>query len=137
MDGIYRSEALRVMPPQPARYLLLSAARGVMLWLNWTVQEGHGLPWTLLDSIVALQQAVLLIGAIIGLWRRWRTTWPLVIGILAVTGIYMAVIGRLYLLVPIMPLTIVLAAMGYGRIGQWLLARWQGRAYSLARESAT
>lgn len=137
MDGIYRSEALRVITAQPARYLLLSAARGVMLWFNWTVQEGYGLPWTPLDSIVALQQAVLLIGAIIGLWRRWRTTWPLVIGILAVTSIYMAVIGRLYLLVPIMPLTIVLAAMGYGRIGPWLLARWQGRSYSMARESAT
>ena len=137
MDGIYRTEALRVIEAQPLRYLLLSAGRGVMLWFNWTVQAGYGIPWTLLDSLVALQQGVLLIAAIAGLWKRWRTTWPLVVGIVAVTAVYMAVIGRLYLLVPIMPLTIVLAAIGCGRVGHALQLQWQRRSYPMVRESAT
>ena len=137
MDGIYRTEALRIIKAQPVRYLVLSAARGVMLWFNWTVPAGYNLSWTLLDSLVAFQQGVLLIAAIVGLWRRWRTTWPLVVGTVALTIVYMAVIGRLYLLVPIMPLTIVLAAIGCGRIGQYLHARWQSRSYPMVRESAT
>lgn len=137
MDGIYRTEALRVIEAQPLRYVLLSAGRGVMLWFNWTVQAGYGIPWTLLDSIVALQQGLLLIAAIVGLWRRWRTTWPLVVGIAALTVVYMAVIGRLYLLVPIMPLTIVLAAIGCGRVGEYLQEWWQSRSYPMIRESAT
>lgn len=134
MDGIYRTEALGVIKAKPLRYLTLSAARGVMLWFNWTVPAGYGLPWTLLDSLVAFQQAVLLIAAIVGLWRRWRDLWPLAVSIAALTLVYMAVIGRLYLLFPIMPLTVVLAAIGCGRIVYSLSARWQRRSYAMVRE---
>ncbi len=134
MDGVYRTEALRVIKAKPLRYLTLSAARGVMLWFNWTIPAGYGLSWTLLDSLVAFQQAVLLIAAIVGLWRRWRCLWPLAVSIAVLTLVYMAVIGRLYLLFPIMPLTVVLAAIGCGQVVRALAARWQRRSDSMVLE---
>ncbi|MCA1666948.1 MAG: glycosyltransferase family 39 protein, partial [Thermomicrobia bacterium] len=49
MDGVYRTEALKSIKAAPLRYVILSAARGVMLWFNWTIPAGYGLSWTALD----------------------------------------------------------------------------------------
>lgn len=118
MDAVYRGAALHLIAAEPLRYAIASLARFPMLWFDWTVPQAYGNRYTGLDYLVMCQQGLLLLAAIAGTWcLRWRA-WPLVSGVVVVTLLYMAVIGRLYLLVPVMPLVIVLSTVGCAWIGQ-------------------
>lgn len=118
-DAVYRQTAVRLIEAHPLRYMLLSASRFLMLWFDWTVNAAYGgSP----GYFTVAQQGLLLLAAIIGLCAAWRRTWLLGLSIIAVTILYMAVVGRVLYLVPVMPLTIVLCAIGCQRIGQHLVA---------------
>lgn len=118
MDAVYREEALRIIEAYPARYALLSLARLPMLWFNWTVPQGYGMSYGLHGYLYACQQALLLLAALWGTKYLRRQAWPLVGTVAAVTLVNMLVIGRLYLLFPVMPLVIILAAAGCAAIGR-------------------
>ncbi len=112
MDTVYRDEALRIIETYPLRYMMLSLARLPMLWFDWTVPEAYGYPRYLSDYVLWCQQVLLLLTAVVGIGSlRWRA-WSLAISVVAVTLLYMAVIGRLYLLIPVMPLVVTLGAIG-------------------------
>jgi len=131
MDAVYRNEALRIIKVYPARYVMLSLARFPMLWFDWTVPRAYGFPYSTSDYVVWCQQALLLLTALIGSWDLGRRAWPLAMNVAVVTLLYMAVIGRLYLLFPVMPLVVVLSADGCA----WLWSKWRG-VLSLSRKRA-
>ncbi len=125
MDAVYRQEALRIIADHPARYLGLSAYRFVLLWFNWGVEATYGHKHAdFLDIATLIQQGVLLflgmIGAVVGGWRAR----PLTFSIGAFVLLHLAVMGRLYHLMPVMPLVVALGAIG----AVWLLQRaWPAR----------
>lgn len=112
MDVVYRQEAIAIIKAHPSRYFRLSLARVLMLWFDWSVSKAYGHSYILSDYLVWCQQALFLLAACLGTWvLRWRA-WPLVTSVLAITLVYMLVIGRLYLLIPVMPLVVALSAIG-------------------------
>jgi 4-amino-4-deoxy-L-arabinose transferase-like glycosyltransferase len=112
MDGFYRSEAMRIIAQYPARYVLAVAYRSLPLWFDWGVREAYGAAPGALAYLAMFQQGVLLVLAILGLWRtRWRT-WPLWSSVAALSLTYMAVGARLRYLIPVMSLIVVLSAIG-------------------------
>jgi len=123
MDAVYRHEALRIISTAPARYLCLSAYRFFLLWFNWGVEAAYGKGATLSDTAMMVQQGALLLLGIIGSLSSSRRVWPLLFSIGVFLLLHIAVIGRLYLLMPVMPLVVVLSALGAIWILRWLLER--------------
>lgn len=111
MADVYREEALRIIADHPVRYALLSAYRFAMLWFNWGINAAYSDRDTWSDYAMMLQQAFLLVTAAFGLWRTWPRSWPLAVGLMATCWIYMAVIGRMRLIIPVMPFAIILSAI--------------------------
>ncbi|MCB4821751.1 ArnT family glycosyltransferase [Roseicella aerolata] len=129
MDAVYRQEALRIISDNPGRYLGLSAYRFVLLWFNWGVEATYGHKHAdLLDVATMVQQGVLLllglIGALVGGWRAR----PLTFSIGAFVLLHLAVMGRLYHLMPVMPLVVALGALG----AVWLLQRVRAPRHPVA-----
>jgi 4-amino-4-deoxy-L-arabinose transferase-like glycosyltransferase len=110
MAAVYRAEALQLIRAAPQRYAMLSAARLVMLWFNWTVNAADGRPNGASDYLMILQHGLLLGTAVAGLRRMWSRAWPLVLSVGALSLLYMAVIARLHYIVPVMPLIVALSA---------------------------
>jgi len=113
MDAVYRHEALRIILAVPARYFCLSAYRFFLLWFDWGANAAYGQKnVTLSDIVTIIQQGALLLLSVIGSLSSGRRVWPLSFSIGAFLLIHMAVMGRLYLLMPVMPLAVVLSALG-------------------------
>lgn len=112
MNDVYQEEAKRIILAEPARYLLLSLYRFFPLWFDWGVQEAYGKSPKLQGRLILAQQALLLITAIVGLHATWRRSWLLGLIILIVSVLHMAVVSQLRYLIIVMPLTIILSAIG-------------------------
>lgn len=112
VDWLYTRAALHVIEDNPRRYLWLTAYRGLMLWFDVGVDPTDRTGTAGMGLAVVAEQAALLVMAGLGLWARWRQMWPLALSIAAICALYMAVIGMVRFLVPVMPLTIALSAAG-------------------------
>jgi 4-amino-4-deoxy-L-arabinose transferase-like glycosyltransferase len=121
MDAIYTKEALGIIRAYPGRYLEASAQRFLMLWFDQTVSEAYGMTQTVGDLLQSLQQGCLLAAGFVGLRGRWRRAWPVAATIGAVSLSYILVIARLRYVVPLMPLVVVLSALGCAAIGVFIL----------------
>jgi hypothetical protein len=118
MAAVYREEALRIIAEHPLRYLKLSAYRFVMLWFNWGVNAAYGNPDGWSDYALMFQHGFFLTTAVLGFARVWPRGWPLALSVIAMSLAYMAVIGRIRLIVPVMPLTIALSAIACAKLAQ-------------------
>ena len=96
----------------PRRYTLLSGYRFFPLWFNWLIPEAGGRHTRGLDYLMMLEQGLLGIAAAMGLRWKGRDAWPLCGSIALVCLAYMAVNSQMRFVVPLMPLTVVLAALG-------------------------
>jgi hypothetical protein len=110
MDVIYRQEGLKIIEANPVHYVLLSGYRFFMLWFDWRVSESFGYPMGFREYAMVVIQLVLMVLALLGLRGNGRALWPLWASLVMVTLAYMAVNSRLHYIVPVMPLTMSLAA---------------------------
>jgi hypothetical protein len=122
MGAVYQDEAVRIIAANPLRYALLSGYRFVVLWFDWGVNAAYGQDVAAFDYIEMAQQLLLLIAGVVGLRNKWRFAWPLLVSIIAFTLGHMALMGRLREIIPVMPLTVSLAALGVAQVGQRLAA---------------
>jgi 4-amino-4-deoxy-L-arabinose transferase-like glycosyltransferase len=118
MDAVYRQEGLKIIAANPVHYVLLSGYRFFMLWFDWRVSEAFGYPMGFNEYAMVVVQLVLIILALGGLRRNWKEMWPLWASLFMLTLAYMAVNSRLHYIVPLMPLTISLAAKGIASFGR-------------------
>jgi hypothetical protein len=117
MDAVYREEAIRIIAAHPFRYAALFAYRFAMLWFDWGVKAAYGYHderWW--DCAMMVQHAGLLAAAILGGALLLRRGWPLALALIATSLAYMAVIGRLRLIVPVMPLAVAFSAAACERL---------------------
>lgn len=112
MDAVYRDEAIRIIKAYPGRYVLASLARAPMLWFDWSVPQAYGAGYGAGGYLIWCQQLLLLLAALRGTGHLRGRAWPLAGGVAAFTLLNMLVIGRLYLLIPVMPLIVALGATG-------------------------
>jgi hypothetical protein len=70
------------------------------------------------EYAMVVVQLVLIILALGGLRGNWKEMWPLWASLFMLTLAYMAVNSRLHYIVPLMPLTISLAAKGIASFGR-------------------
>jgi 4-amino-4-deoxy-L-arabinose transferase-like glycosyltransferase len=112
VEDVYRRDAMQIIWKWPLRYLLLSGYRFLILWFGWTYLEAYGASPHLSDYLLMAEQAMLLVLATIGTLKLGRATWPLTLSIIAICLVHMAVIAQLRYLVPVMPLVMVLSAIG-------------------------
>ena len=131
MDRVYREEAVELIRAYPLRYVSLSAYRFLPLWFNWGYPQAYGREPGSMDYAVMVYQGILLILALIGLYRALWRTWPLWGNILAISLIYMAVDSRLLYVIPVMPLVISLSAGGV----IWLLGKLLPQSFGEIKES--
>jgi len=120
MDAIFRDEAVRIIAANWLHYAVLSAYRFFMLWFDWKVAVSYGLATNARNYLVMAQQFLLLIVAGVGLRGKWRSTWPLLVSIIALTLGHMAVVGKVRYVLPVMPLIVSLGALGIPQVGQIL-----------------
>jgi hypothetical protein len=119
MNAVYQDEAVRIIAANPLHYALLSGYRFLMLWFDWQVDEAYGLVANATDYFIMAEQLLLLVMVAVGL-RKWQSTWPLLVSIVALVLSYMMVAGRLRYALPVMPLTVSLGALGVAQVGQGL-----------------
>lgn len=127
VDRIYKEEGMAIIKAHKARYFLLSAYRFLPLWFNWGVYSAYGKPIGLLDYLMAAEQAMLLLLALVGLRYAPRRGWPLVLSVVILCLTYMAVVARLRYTVPIMPVVILYAAITLDR----LLEKWKPTSFQV------
>jgi len=120
MNQVYLEEALQIIKAHPLRYLTLSAYRFTMLWFNWKVNEVYGKVDTVGDHIMAVQNMFLLMGGLIGLRRRLRRVWPLLVSVVSFSLLYMAVMAHLAYIVPVVPALVTLSAIAITQLGSSL-----------------
>lgn len=120
MDAVYMAEGKAAILAHPGRYALLSLYRFIPLWTNIGVPEQYDWQVTVFDHAIAVQQIVLLVLLLAGWWvlRRHAHAWLVTIGLQV--ALYMAVVAQVRYLLPVLPLIIVLAAIGLDR---WLPRR--------------
>lgn len=117
MDAVYMNAGLHVIEDNPRRYLVLTAYRGLMLWFDLGVDPSDRTGTGLLGELVLLEQVALLFTAALGFLAHWRRAWLLVVSIAGVCALYMVVNSMVRYLVPVMPLTIALSAIGMRWLG--------------------
>ena len=110
MAEVYRQEALGLIAAAPMKFIKLSMYRALPLWFGWGVNEHYGRHDTVVDRLMMVQQGALLAAAFVGVFVAGSTLLP--ICILAFTLVHLPVIGRLYLILPIMPLLVTFSAVG-------------------------
>lgn len=115
VDRIYKAEGWAIIKANKARYLVLCAYRFLPLWFNWGVNSAYGIRFGILDLLMATQQAMLLVFALIGLWSTPKRGWPLALSVAFFCLAYMAVITKLRYVIPVMPIVILFAAMAIDR----------------------
>ena len=135
MDRFYRGEALDIITTYPFRYLRLSAYRFFALWFDWGIPEAYGERRSGWDQVMVLQQALLLVAAVVGARKTGPRGGLLAAGILLVVLLHLGVNGRLRFLQVVMPVTVALGAIGVVVIYRWLTVtwssarrRWEGRS---------
>lgn len=133
VDAVYREEALSVIRAHPLRYLSLSAYRAVMLWLDWRVDERMGNQLSTRQVFSMLEQLLLLSAAIVGLIATWRRSWVLGVCLIAYSLLHMAVASRMVFIVPVMPLCVVLAAIGFAQLARALSKRLRAARLTMRR----
>jgi hypothetical protein len=117
MDALYRHEAVGIIGDHPVRYALLSGHRFALVWFNWHVPEDYGLKSNISDYAVMVGHLILLVGVIMGLRGRLRDLWPLATVVAAFTFIHMAVAGRMYYTLDIVPVLLPIAVIGLLKVG--------------------
>jgi 4-amino-4-deoxy-L-arabinose transferase-like glycosyltransferase len=117
VDRIYKKEGMAVLHAHPARYLAICTYRFLPLWFNWGVNRAYGKPIGALDYLIALEQAALLVLALLGLRSAPRRTWPLALAAVFVFVAYLAVVARLRYVIPMMPIVLLFAAIAINGIG--------------------
>jgi hypothetical protein len=90
-----------------------------MLWFDWKVDEAYASVTNATDYFVMAEQLLLLVMIAVGL-RKWQSTWPLLVSIVALVLSYIMVAGRLRYVLPVMSLTVSLGALGVAQVGQGL-----------------
>jgi hypothetical protein len=123
MNEVYLEEGMQVIKAHPLRYIALFAYRFNMLWFNWRVNEVYGKPNSIGDHVMALQNAILLLGGMIGLRGRLRQVWPLLVSVGSFSALYMAVMAHLPYIIPVIPVLLVLSALALSDIGSLLTQR--------------
>ncbi len=116
VDRIYKAEGMAVIKANKVRYAGLAAYRILPLWFNHGVNEAYGKPVGLMDRVVALQQAMLLVLALVGCWRMPRRGWPLAMAVVVLCLAYLAIVARLRYVIPVMPVVVLFAAAALGRL---------------------
>jgi hypothetical protein len=81
------------------------------------VNRAYGKPIGALDYLIALEQAALLVLALLGLRSAPRRTWPLALAAVFVFVAYLAVVARLRYVIPMMPIVLLFAAIAINGIG--------------------
>ncbi|MEO5583810.1 MAG: glycosyltransferase family 39 protein [Flavobacteriales bacterium] len=127
VDRIYKAEGLAIIKANKARYLVLSAYRSLALWFNWGVYSAYGKQLGPLDFLMAAQQALLLLLALVGLRYAPRRAWPLFFAVVVLSLAYMAIVTRMRYIIPVMPVVILLAAIAIDK----LLSRWMKKRSSV------
>lgn len=112
MNQVYLQEGLKIIAAHPGQYVLLSLFRFFPLWFDWGVSAAFGYSPGFFEYALMVLQAVLLILALFGLRKNFNRTWPLWIGITALSAVYMAVDSRMLYIVCVMPLVISLSVIG-------------------------
>ena len=124
VDRVYRTEGMAIIKANKAHYAVLCAYRFLPLWFNWKVYAAYGKETGVLDLLMLVQQALLLVLALLGLRYAPRRAWPLVFCVLVLSMAYMAIVARLRYVIPVMPVVILLAAIALDR---WLPQRLRAR----------
>jgi 4-amino-4-deoxy-L-arabinose transferase-like glycosyltransferase len=117
MNQVYLQEALQIIKAHPLRYLALFFYRFTTLWFNWRVNEVYGKVDSPGDYFMAIQNLFLLIAGVIGLRGRIRQAWPLLIGVVSFSGLYMAVMAHLAYIIPVVPVLVALSAIAISQFG--------------------
>lgn len=118
-DAIYMHAATNIIFWHRHRYLMLTAYRGLMLWFDIGIPLSDQTGTGSFALIARVEQGLLLALAVFGVHGRWKQMWPLVLSIVAVSLSYMAVNAMMRYMVPIMPLTIVLSAIGVASLSNF------------------
>ena len=119
MDRTYMADGKLAVTENPLGYARLSLYRFVPLWTNHGVPEQYDRALTFFDHAMLVQQVVLLALMVLGVW--WHRTWsvPWLVTIALQVLFYMLVVAQVRYLVPVLPLVMVLAALGI----DWFLPR--------------
>ncbi len=123
MDAIYFASGLRIIRSHSMAYLLLSAYRFLPLWFNVSVHAAYGTAFGVLDELEVVQQAILLVAAIIGAWVYRRQYWPLILSVVVTSGAYMSVDAQARYLTDVMPAIVIVAASAIAFGGRYLALR--------------
>jgi hypothetical protein len=127
MNSIYATEGLRIIAAWPLRYISLCAYRFLSLWFNQGVPEAYGKQPKLPDRLLVLEQAMLLLLAIMGMRRLGRESRPVVAGMGSYCLTHLLLISELRFIVPMMPLLMILSAAALaGLLGAFPLGRLPG-----------
>ena len=110
MQSFYSASGLQIVRSHPVGYVLLSLYRFLPLWFDVSVHQAYGQKFGLLEGLEIVEQAFLLIAALIGAFLYRRQFWPLILSVVLATGAYMAVDAQLRYLTDVMPAIVILAA---------------------------
>jgi 4-amino-4-deoxy-L-arabinose transferase-like glycosyltransferase len=135
LDTVYREEALSIIAAHPLRYVVSTADRMFMLWFNSRASGSEAGGASLADAMAYLpnvQQVLILAAAVVGFAvSSWHTSWPLVLTLVVYCLAHMAVGTQQRYLVPVMPLVIALAAVGWAHA----VERLRRPAFSVAGDA--
>jgi hypothetical protein len=113
VDRIFRHEALKLIRSHFGEYIELALYRFIPLWFNIGVLDQYGKSMMFLDYLVVVQQAVLLLAFLFALWKGGWLLRLLASGVPVFIMSYMAVDSQLRYMVPLMPLVVVIAVLGF------------------------
>lgn len=118
VDKVYKAEGMAIIEANKLGYVKLSIYRFLPLWFDWGVAKAYGTEMGPVITLKMVQQAFLLVLALVGLWHIPKRGWPLALSVVILGMAYMAIVARLRYLIPVMPVVIMFAAMGIDRL--WL-----------------
>ncbi len=110
MQAFYMKAGLQIILQHPLQYISLSIYRFLPLWFNTSVDAAYGIKPGILGFVSVIQQAILLMGIIVGMIRNRRELWPFILCLVLGCAAYMAVDAQLRYLVDLMPAVVILAA---------------------------
>lgn len=110
MQAFYTASGLQIIRSHPLGYVLLSLYRFLPLWFDVSVHEAYGQKFGLLEGLEMVEQAFLLVLALIGAYLHRRQFWPLIVCVALASGAYMAIDAQLRYLTDVMPAIVILAA---------------------------
>jgi 4-amino-4-deoxy-L-arabinose transferase-like glycosyltransferase len=123
MDVVYREEAQNIIAAHPDRYLMLSVYRLLPLWFDIGIDEAYGQKTGTLESLIVIQQTILLVLGILGFWLIGRRSWPLWLPLATVVVMHMTIVARIRFLNIVIPLLLIGGAFVINYTWQWLKLR--------------